>query len=345
MAGSTTSSVSIVIPVHNGGEAFRRCLDSVAAADPGPAELVVVADGDTDGAWRAAEERGARIVRIDVAGGPARARNRGAAATKGDLLLFVDADVTIAPDALAQVEAAFAADPSLAALIGSYDDAPAVPNFLSQYKNLFHHYVHQRASEEASTFWGACGAIRRAALEDVSGFDERYRRPCVEDIELGMRLRRAGYRIKLLKSLQVKHLKRWTLRSLLRADILDRALPWTRLLVREEKLPDDLNLSWRSRASVVLVYLLLPTAAGAILVPALLAPAGLLATGLLLLNLDLYRFFSSKRGFGFALKALPWHWLYLLYSGATFAYGNLEYHLGRGERVPDDGVGTSRSAP
>jgi hypothetical protein len=45
------------------------------------------------------------------------------------------------------VEAQFAGDPHLAGLIGSYDDEPAAQNFLSQYKNLFHHYIHQTASE------------------------------------------------------------------------------------------------------------------------------------------------------------------------------------------------------
>ncbi len=50
-------------------------------------------------------------------------------------------------------------EPDLAAVFGSYDDEPAAPNFLSQYKNLFHHFVHQQGSAEASTFWSGCGAI------------------------------------------------------------------------------------------------------------------------------------------------------------------------------------------
>jgi hypothetical protein len=60
-------------------------------------------------------------------------------------------------------------EPDLVALFGSYDDAPAATNFLSQYKNLLHHYMHQTAREEASTFWGACGAIRREVSLAVGG--------------------------------------------------------------------------------------------------------------------------------------------------------------------------------
>jgi hypothetical protein len=60
---------------------------------------------------------------------------------------------------------AFQNDHDLAAVIGSYDDEPFEPNFLSQYKNLLHHYVHQTANRDASTFWGACGAIRRESFD------------------------------------------------------------------------------------------------------------------------------------------------------------------------------------
>jgi hypothetical protein len=49
--------------------------------------------------------------------------------------------------------------PEVDAVFGSYDDAPRAPNFIAQYKNLFHHYVHQHGKEEASTFWAGCGTV------------------------------------------------------------------------------------------------------------------------------------------------------------------------------------------
>jgi GT2 family glycosyltransferase len=161
----------------------------------------------------------------------------------------VDADVTIPPDAIGQITAAFRREPDLAAVFGSYDDAPAATNFLPQYKNLFHHYVHQTAREEASTFWGACGAIRREVFLTFGGFDERYRQPSIKDIELGYRLKRAGYRIRLCKALQVKQLKRWGVVSLLKSDFFHRALPWTELILRDRRFINDLNLRF-SAASV-----------------------------------------------------------------------------------------------
>ena len=69
--------------------------------------------------------------------------------------------------------AAFAEDLTLDALIGSYDDDPAERDFLSQYKNLMHCFVHQTGNEQASTFWSGCGAIRRDVSLAHSGFRVR----------------------------------------------------------------------------------------------------------------------------------------------------------------------------
>lgn len=327
MSSLLKPSISIVIPVHNGGSNFRRCLESIAAALPPPQETIVVADGDTDGSWHVAEEFGALVLRTPTPGGPARARNMGAHRAESDIVFFVDADVTIPQDAVSRVATAFQHDPDLAAVFGSYDEEPFQTNFLSQYKNLFHHYVHQTAREEASTFWGACGAIRREVFFAMSGFDERYRRPSIEDIELGSRLKKAGYNIRLLKGLQVKHLKRWTISSLLKADFFCRALPWTSLIIKEGRFIDDLNLKISNRLSVITVYMFLLTSCGALYIPWLFAAAVFFILMLLALNSNLYRFFHHKRGLKFTVKTIPWHWFYFFYSGMAFAIGFGKYRI------------------
>ena len=339
-AGDPT--ISVIVPVHNGGVNVRRCFSALAHAEPAPTEIVVVVDGDTDDPWHLAKSYGARVLILPVTGGPARARNLGAHTAQGDILFFVDADVTIHPDAIGQVATAFRDEPGsldsgsserdLAAVFGSYDDAPAAPNFLSQYKNLFHHYVHQMAREEASTFWGACGAIRREVFLSIGGFDERYRRPSIEDIELGYRLTRAGHRILLRKSLQVKHLKRWDVGSLLKADLLYRALPWTELILRDGRFANDLNLRVSSRISVVLTYGLLGALVGTGWWRGSLVIAGGVILALVILNAPVYRFFRRKRGLRFALKVIPWHWLYFFYSGLAFGIGVIQ-HYARGRKI------------
>lgn len=326
-ADSLPPTLSIIVPVHNGGEAFRQCLHSLSTVASKVLEIIVVDDGGTDDSSKLAAQMGARVIRLPLSGGPARARNQGAQVARGDILLFIDADVTLTVDTIEQVVATFRDRPHLAALIGSYDDAPGSANFLSQYKNLFHHYTHQTGWEEASTFWGACGAIRREVFGAVGGFDESYRHPSVEDIELGYRLKRAGYSIQLCKQIQVKHLKRWEVGSLLRAEIFYRALPWTELLWRDRQFKNDLNLSHSSRLSLILTYaLVICFMAGWWWVSAWWAGIGI-SLILLGLNWPVYRFFYQKRGLLFTLRVIPWHWLYFLYGGLAFVIGTIRYHL------------------
>lgn len=324
--------VSIIIPVYNGGTAFKTCLQSLELYRPNTTslstEVIVVADGCTDGSDLLAKQFGATVLRTPSTspGGPARARNIGAHQATGDILFFIDADVALHSSTIQQVADLFQAEPNLDAVIGSYDDEPGSLNFLSQYKNLFHHYTHQTSNEEASTFWGACGAIRRQVFLGMGGFDERYIKPSIEDIELGYRLKDQGYSIRLCKSIYVKHLKCWEPLSLLRAEIFYRALPWTELLLRRKQTSNDLNLKAETRLSVVLVFsILLALGLGYWWHPSLFLAAGTLGC-LMLINWPVYRFFLEKRGLIFTLKVLPWHWLYLFYSGASYVVGNLHFY-------------------
>lgn len=321
-----TPTVAVIIPVYNGGENFRLCLESIAHSSIATDELIVVADGNSDGSWQIAEAFGAKILRLPVNCGPAKARNVGAEVANSDILFFVDADVTVHTNTITLVKQQFQQFPELAALIGSYDDQPGATNFLSQYKNLFHHYTHQISSDVASTFWGACGAVRRSAFIAVGGFNEACRNR-VEDIELGYRLKQHSYAIRLCKAIQVKHLKRWEAFSLLRAEIFYRALPWTRLILQHRQLQADLNLSHANRLSVVMVYLLLGSLIASLWQAACLLIAIGLGLGLILVNLDVYRFFLRQRGGLFMLRVIPWHWLYFFYGGAAFAYGTVIYRL------------------
>jgi GT2 family glycosyltransferase len=344
--------ITAIIPVRNGARTIAACVSALLAAAPDA--VLVVDDASTDDTARIARTAGARVLpntglpgpsgarntgaaaaaTTDITGspGPAGARNTGAGSAAADILFFVDADVLVRPDAVERIRRALA-DEHVGAVFGSYDVGSSTDSFISQYKNLQHHYVHQQARTDSGSFWAGCGAIRRAVYERIGGFDAaRYPRPSIEDIEIGQRLHEAGVRVRLLKDLQVTHLKRWTFLGLVRTDIVQRAVPWSRLIV-ERGGTTDLNLAVQYRASAVLVWLSAILVATAVGLPGLRwASLGVLAgalVGLAALSADFYSFVRRERSWALLLLVVPLHWLYYAYSSATFVVVALSWPLVR----------------
>lgn len=341
-------AISVIIPVYNGAALLPDCLDHIERGRVAPEQIIVVDDGSTDGSAEVAAARGASVLSCPERSGPARARNIGARAARGDVVLFLDADVLAADDVVARVQQAFEDTPDLDAVIGSYDEAPSSAGFVSRFRNLLHCFVHHQGRKKASTFWSGCGAIRRTVFLAAGGFDETYERPAIEDIELGYRLVAAGHSITLDPEISVKHRKHWTLRTMIQTDIFDRGIPWTQLIWRHRQMPDDLNLRVNQRLSVAVVGVSIaaslavaatglwpgsgwtPTGFAATL--ALVWASGLAGVGVL--NASLLRFLARTRGIGFALGSLPLLAIHFACGGLAFALGTLSHAMGRNAPRP-----------
>jgi GT2 family glycosyltransferase len=319
----SSDDISLIITAHHSGQMLSDCFESAAKLQPPPREVIVTIDGADSMVMNAASSHGFRIISNPSTPGVSATRNAGAGGATGDIIVFADSDVLLHKDHITRLAQAFTDHPEAAAVIGSYDDQPAAPGLVSRYRNLLHHYTHQHGSPDAQTFWAGCGAVRRAAFEEVGGFDESYRLPSVEDIELGYRLRQAGHRIRLVPDWQVKHLKKWRLRDLIFTDIGRRAIPWTKLLLREKRLDNDLNIDNSSRLSAALVCLalvLMPL--GLFWRPAFFLGALLLAL-VMTLNWKFYQFLARTNGWSFAIASIPLHWLYFLGATVGFVLGHV----------------------
>jgi glycosyltransferase involved in cell wall biosynthesis len=294
--------ISAVIPATDAPLTLTRCIAAIEAGREPPEEVIV--------------------IETPPGAGPSEARNIGAGRASGDVLVFVDADVEVHSDAFARIRAAFDGDLDLVAVFGSYDDDPAAGSLVSDFRNLLHHYVHQKAAGQATTFWAGLGSIRRSDFLALEGFDEkRFPRASVEDIDLGMRLASEGKRIVLDPSIQGKHLKRWTLRSMIQTDLVRRGVPWVRVLLEKRVSSDALNLGWPYRvsagASVALVV-------GLITRRTRVAGAGGIV--LIALNSNFYGLLFRRRGLTQAALGIPLHVLHHLISVAAVPIG-LSQHL------------------
>ena len=317
-AESQAPALSAIIPALNAAATIARCLDAITAQLSDDVEVIVVDDGSTDDTFEIASHYDVRLLKLPRNMGPSAARNRGAEMARAPVLFFLDADVAIAPGGIARARAAMSRGDA-DAIIGSYDDDPAAKSSISRFKNLAHHYFHQRSRTEATTFWGACGLVRREIFFAAGGFDEQ--RFGIEDVELGYRMTARGVRIVLDPGLQVKHLKRWTLGSLVTADVWRRAVPWTLLRLEGRRLPADLNFSIDQRISTVVTVALAILTPAAIFRPQLWIPVAALIAAAIWLNLDLYRLLFKKGGPWFSINGFLLQQLYYLYSVFGVAAG------------------------
>jgi GT2 family glycosyltransferase len=324
--------LSIIIPARDASSTLDACLDETRRQAGENYEIIVVDDDSRDMTAAIAERHRVKLIRMPAHRGVAAARNAGARAARASILLFMDADVVPARALFAQ-GLAIMAESQVDALIGSYDDRPAADSLVSQFKNLAHHHFHQNSDGPATTFWGACGFVRRDVFLEAGGFDEeRFVLPSIEDVELGDRLARRGARIRIAPKLQVTHLKRWTLGTLIHVDITRRAIPWTLLGLETGRLPRNLNFSWQQRLAAIVAI------AEVVAIVALVFNFRAFSAWILLaaltgaatmLNVSLFRLFYEKGGVRLAICGFLLQQLYYLYSLYGFIAGVLIYLLRR----------------
>jgi glycosyltransferase involved in cell wall biosynthesis len=301
-------TLSVVIPATDQRTTLDRVVAAVGRAASTPEEVIVV-------------DRPSHL-------GPAAARNLGSRRANGDVLVFLDADVEVHEDAFVRIRAAFENDAELTAVFGSYDDDPEGGGIVSDFRNLLHHHVHHQGAGLATTFWAGLGAVRRDAFLRVGGFDEeRFPHASIEDVELGMRLRRQGGQILLDPAIRGKHLKSWTFVGMTKTDLLRRGVPWLRLMLEERSHSTALNLDWRHRVSTGASVLLV-----AVLVQRKFRLAGSILALLIVLDGTFYVLLLRRRGVRLLAAGVPLYITHRLTSAAAIPVALMSYFLANQKR-------------
>lgn len=305
-------SLSVVIPMYNAAPTIGRCLDSVFAAAPGDLQVIVVDDNSSDGSGRIAARYPCELISVRTPRniGPGAARNRGGRAARGEVIVFVDADIVLTADTLRNIRAAFTTSPDLEVLGGIYAKEPANVGFGAWFVALKTFYFASRGAwRKPITFvQSACCGMRRALFEESGGFSEK---GAAEEYEYGRRLKKK-HEIYMDKSVVVVHHHPAVLARL--EEITRRTYHWFPLFLGDFTFETDGGTGTRQEGLSALLYftsfvlLLLCLARAALGAP---PPAALVAACLLPLaaavavNAGLYRFMARERSWLFALAAVP----------------------------------------
>jgi GT2 family glycosyltransferase len=205
-----------VIPAYDAEPSIGAVVSSLKGDSPSQ-DVLVVDDGSTDATAVQAEAAGARVLRLDRRGGPARARNRGVEASPdAQVIVFTDADCRARPGFVARLLEPLERDPTLVGTKGAYVTAQRglVPRFVQlEYEERYARMERRREIDFVDTY--AC-AYRREALVAAGGFDERYDRPSTEDQELSFRLHERGARFLFVSEARTEHTHADSLRAYLR---------------------------------------------------------------------------------------------------------------------------------
>jgi glycosyltransferase involved in cell wall biosynthesis len=325
---SESPTLSVVVSVRNAKATLRESLaavrNSILARDA--YELIVVDDASTDGSAAIAARFADTVVKLSGRpAGPAYARNRGVELARGNVIVFVGADVVVRPDTLSQMFAMLVTHPDVDAVSACHDENSGAPNFVSQYWNLLSSFGEKRHPGKCAQLTSGCCAVRRNAFLSAGMYDEwRFATGCVESVELGDRLASAGHGVLLSANLKVVHLKRWDVASVAkevwhRSKSLARSLGYVRMSVAA---PSEVvfTLTRTLTPAVALVGTLM-LAAAFVPSPHALAKIGLALAVIVLTNLPLYRYYTLERGFGFAIISAPLHTFVQAVAGVALCAG------------------------
>ncbi len=325
-------TMSVIVPAYNAGDNLVKCVKSVReqiGISGDDVEIIVVDDGSRDGSAERVADLVDCLIRTDKNRGAAAARNRGATEAHGDILVFVDADVLLLPDALSFLYRAFYEDASLDAAVGRYSASPAAPGLVNAYHNAFTRYHHDLSPREIDWFWGALGAVKKKSFFDVGGFDERYEGASAEDMEFGRELHKCGCKTVYVPEAQGAHAHDFSLKSMLINDY-KKAVLGTKLRLKG-RLPRRAPgfAGGRNLATSVLALVF----AGLVISAPFHAMAGVTAVFtvclLSMINAPYYSYLAGLSGPRHMLLCLPLHWLQFIVILAGGVMGAAGHMAGR----------------
>jgi glycosyltransferase involved in cell wall biosynthesis len=315
--------ISIVIPTYNASGFMPDLLDSIFKQSVEDMEVIIVDDCSSDDTVEIAGRYPVRLINLETNAGPAKARNIGVRAAKGDIIFFLDADVIVLNGTIMEVKAFFENNPEAKCIIGICSTEPLNKGFVPRYMAMFEfiHLIDTRESK-VSVFAPRCGAIKKDFFEEIGGYNESYKGADVEDFELARRINRTDS-IFLNKRMQVKH-QFANFRQASR-NYFKRAVMWVHLFFREKRLDNAGPTSPSNGVAAICAFVSFFSLFFVPSVPAAKNVFALLIIIFLAANVKWWNFMRREAGILFAVKALFLNYILGIDIMIAAVYGAISY--------------------
>ena len=305
-------ALSVIVPAYRAVATLPGALAALRATGL-PLDVVVVDDGcpmgsgDAADAWARDAGWPVRVVRNGRNLGTSAARNAGWRATQGDLVAFVDADVEVAPDALALLRDALGSDPTLLGANGTLAASHVAFDAVSAFVNTSLRFQLASHGSRVTTAFTSLCVMRRATLERMGGWDERRSSRYGDDVATRWHLPPGS--IAQVKDAVGVHRKRVPLGGMLRHRV-NVGVHFVRSLRENDRVvarhPDRAVLAPRYPQNTLLSALSLPAALVELVeASAMVTPLGAVALAWVVGNLGFLRFVAREDGVRRAAVALP----------------------------------------
>jgi glycosyltransferase involved in cell wall biosynthesis len=309
--------LSIVIPAYNASDTLERLLTSLTKSTFKNFEVIVGDDASNEQLTvnRLQGNRKVtytlRVVRLTRNRGPAAARNTASKKAKGEILVFLDSDVTVYPDTLAKIAGKFKKDDDLTAITGVWDKHQKTKAFFPQFKALrdWSYWTNERDRDGYYYLFSTrIAAVRREVFLRLGGFNEAFRQ--MEDVEFTYRIAKR-YAIIFAPDVRVHH--EFEGFSAVARKYFWRSYYWAKLYRERKKFDPVATTVWESMAGVSGAGAIGALLIGGIVfffIPSVLVK--LFSIGIFVLLLMIHtillhkflRFVYKEKGFGFMMKAL-----------------------------------------
>jgi glycosyltransferase involved in cell wall biosynthesis len=304
--------ISVIIPVYNDEKYLGKCLKSIFDSDYENFEVIVVNDGSTDNSLFQAHNFPCRIVNLKNNLGVANARNEGANAAHGDLLIFFDSDAVIEKDTISNFKKVHDNPNIMISCCSVYPESLSrgfTPDLLA----MTWHYYYKLIGKQSSFIPTMGFSIYKKVFNEIGQFNKVFKSAGGEEFEIGMVAIQKGYNLYVEQSFCIHHhFQRFWPRC---KSLFRRSYVYARIVLQRNFILDKGHGTLKEGVNAILSILGILALIISVFFPYFIVLFFITVIMQILLDIGQNLFFIKKRGILFFIRSIPVQYIWYFVMG------------------------------